>query len=126
MSLIAQPGITARDLIRVQPVKYVKPSEWENAVPTLVGPPLRAHSEKLPSGRAFIEGKTGLDVNYKLYVDYRRGQKFPFGEKDYIWHPEGSELNEDGSPNLATSLEVQSIVPYKTDGVAQIDAGRVT
>lgn len=126
MSLLSQPGVQARNLVRVQPVKMLPGADpdVDTPVPTPVGPEIRVHSEKLTSAQSYREGKQEQTISYVLYADHRRGRSFVVGEKDMIWHPKGSERNPDGTPNYWTALEIDSVVEYDDEGVVRIDAGR--
>ncbi len=127
MSLLSQPGITARDLIVCQPVSNqpLDPTnDWKGYAMLPLGPPLRVYSKKLGAGESFREGKGQTDVNYTLYADYRRGTVFPIKEKHSIWHPEFSLRKPDGTPDYTDRLlDVQSVVTHANDGVAVVDCG---
>lgn len=127
MSLRSQPGVLSRDLVTIQPVKEQMTGDPDVGSPEMLpaGPPVLAYSRKLGSGQAFREGKQDQTVSYRLIIDYRRGQVYPFGEKDGIWHPEASERLLNGQPNYETALEIDSIVSYaEPEGVSVIEAGR--
>jgi hypothetical protein len=98
----------------------------DDVVPTPVGDPIRAHSMKMPAGRAYATGRPQNSITYRLLVDYRPGDPlFPVSEySGFIWHPEGSEVNEDGTPNYHTALTIQSIVPHKRERYATIECSR--
>jgi len=126
MSLLDQPGITPRDLIRVQPVAWQEGADpdidlgsWVASAPTI-----RVYSKKLGSGQSYRDGKQDQTVSYVLYADHRRGRPFPVGEKDRIWHPEASDTHPDGTPDYGTALDVDSVVTYDKDGVGEIQCGR--
>ena len=127
MSLLSQPGVRVRDLVTVQPVKFLRVGDPDVGTPSWqpIGPPLRAHTRKLGSGEAFRDGKQEQTISYRIYIDYRRNQVYPFGEKDRIWVPGASDRLANGQPNYETALEIDSMVSYvPPDGVTEIQAGR--
>lgn len=127
MSLLSQPGITARDLITVQPLssQLIDPNNDYRGYGWLpFGPPLRVYSKKLGAGEGFRDGKTQTDVNYTLYADYRRGTTFPITEKHQIWHPEFSRRLDNGDPDYSDRLlDVQSVLVYPNEGIAELQVG---
>ncbi len=125
MTLLSQPGVNARDLISVQPVRRMPAvSQWENETFQALGNSIRVYSRKLGSAESYREGKQEQTVSYTLYADHRRGVTFPVREKDRIWHPKASDRNTDGTPNYETALTVDSVVEYDDEGVCVISAGR--
>lgn len=131
MSLLAQPGVTTKDIVTIQPVAWqVDPrgedwgKEW-----VLKGRPLKAISKRLSSSELFNTGKTDLTIAYNLYVEIPRSytpgvSTPPVVEKDRIWHPEGSKRNSDGTLDYETSMEVRNTQPYPNEGIFQIDCQR--
>lgn len=127
MSLLAQPGVQARDLIFVQPLaqRLLDPVDEDSGYTWQpVGDPIKVFSRKLTSGEAYRQGKTDTNLNYTLYADYRRGQVFPLTEKMRVWHPEASGRLENDEPDYDTALDIRSVVLYAQDGVAQVDVSR--
>lgn len=127
MSLKSQPGVLARDLIYIQPVKQQMVGDPDVGYQAWgpVGPMLLAYSQKLGSGQSFREGKQEQTLSYRVIIEYKRGQVYPFGEKDGIWHPQASDRLSDGTPDYSTALSIDSIVSYpEPEGVSVIECGR--
>lgn len=125
MSLLSQPGVNARDLIAVQPVRRVPAeSQWENETLQATGQSIRVYSRKVGSAESYREGKQDQTVSYTLYAEHRRGVPFPVKEKDRIWHPKASDRNTDGTPNYETALTIDSVVEYDDEGIAVLECGR--
>lgn len=126
MSLLAQPGVQARDLIKVIPLTqgYIDPDDPDAGYGWIAQPPLTVYSRKLTSGEAYVSGKTNTNLNYILYTSYRRGDPQPVTEKQRIWHPEGSERDINGDPIYESAFEIRSVVCYARDGVCKLDISR--
>lgn len=126
MSLLSQTGIQIRDLIYVYPFADQPDPRGEDYGYYLqpVGRPLRAFSRKLGAGEAFVQGKANLTVNYRIYINYRRGRPAAVSERMVLWHPEVSAFKPDGSKDPDTALDIQSVVCHADDGVCVIEAGR--
>jgi hypothetical protein len=126
MSITGLPGVEARFLDDVIPVKFLAGADpdRDDRVMTPVSEALRAHSMKSSVGRNFNTRGTINVISYRLLMDWDGYENFPVTEKDYIWHSEGSEYLADGSPDYTTSFEVQSIVPNKKKRYAVIEISR--
>jgi hypothetical protein len=122
-------GVPRKRIIQIvplssQPVDPDHPYDSDYKYLPTVPNGMRAYSKKLSAGAAYNLGKEEGTVNYQIFVDYRDGQTLPVTEKSRIWHPEYSTKNEDGTKNYEErTLDVQSVVPYPDDGVAEIQAG---
>lgn len=126
MSLRSQPGLEPRDLILVQPVRFVPGDDPDIDRPSLqpVGPRREAYSEQVGAGEAYIQGKSNYTLSYTIYVDWMRGTDLGFTVQDYLWHPEASTYHQDGTPDWSTALNIDSIQTFPRDGIARIEAGR--
>lgn len=110
MSILAQPGITARDLIEVRVVGETPNEKGEEyaPVPGPVGDPVKVISKPLTGRERFEQGKTGSTVAYTLYADLEGSEHVT--PKTRLWHPVESKLDEDGSPVWTESLlDVSSV-----------------
>jgi len=124
--LLDQPGFEIRfadEVIFVEQQDGPDP-DVDEKVMTAVSDGLICWSEKIPAGRAYITGKGEFRTNWRIYVDHTPGATFPYDEKQFLWHSKGSDLNADGTPNLWSSLIIQSIVTNDTEGIATIEAAR--
>lgn len=130
MSLLAEPGVSARDLIFVQPLKFEEGADPDIDLGQWVadGPPLKVLSVELGGAESYREGKQDQSVSYTLYVSTKRGQPKPVDVRGRIWHPEASERNPDGTPNYATALSVDSAILRKgvSGMICVVECGRTS
>lgn len=78
------------------------------------GGPLRVLSRKLDARELHDRGRTGTVVRYQMLVDTDASGEAPLTEKQRLRHPE--------LPDLEDGLDVVSVVPYPTEGMAVVEA----
>lgn len=126
MSIRNQPGVTARDLIKILVVGETPNERGEEyaSVPAQVGEPVSVVSKPLTGRERFEQGKTESSVAYVLYVDLRGSENIT--PKVKLWHPKESSRNEDGEPDFTRDLlDVSSVQRYEFgENVAVISAER--
>jgi hypothetical protein len=129
VSLRGQPGYDPIDLRTIVPLADVSdPGEGGNPdwQPIEGFSSLEVISRKLSRQQVFREGMPVTTIAYNLYADHRKGITFPITENHRIWHPDDSENNPDGTPNLRTAFDITSVVTYDREGIAQIACQRST
>lgn len=126
MSLATQPGYRKKELVTIQPLALEpdpRGEEWGN-IWQPSGATMQVINRKLGAAESFGQGKRDQTYSYILYADYKRGTTFRVNEKMQVWHPEVSHRNQDGSIDVNTGMEVDSVVTYRRDGIAVLECHR--
>lgn len=127
MGIRGIPGVTPDDFQTAYPVRhgFSPGDDPDTDTPHAIeGAAFSVLVEPITSAQQYVQGRQSQQVSFNVYADWRRGTPYPVTRNDRLWLAEGSETRPDGTRDLDTALDIDSVTPSPYDGAVVIQCGR--